>query len=104
MADTNASAQFSGFGTSPDEGSAGDDGGVFLLVISHEGSLTAAAYATEAGAMDAAFEYLEGEWDPGDERGSPEDRYLQRPGVSGKRRRHDGNYSQPDLWKLSYGS
>ncbi len=66
--------QFSGFGTSPD--AKDDDGGVFLLVISHEGSLTAAAYATEAGAMDAAFEYLEGEWDPGDERGSLEDRYL----------------------------
>jgi hypothetical protein len=65
--------QFSGFGTSPD---AKDDDGVFLLVISHEGSLTAAAYATETGAMDAAFEYLEGEWDPGDERGSLEDRYL----------------------------
>ena len=65
--------QFSGFGTSPD---AKDNDGVFLLVISHEGSLTAAAYATEAGAMDAAFEYLEGEWDPGDERGSVEDRFL----------------------------
>ena len=66
--------QFSGFGDSP-AAKGGDS--VFLLVISHEGSLTAAAYATEAGAMDAAFEYLEGEWDPGDERGSPEDRYAQ---------------------------
>ncbi len=75
MADPNTSPQFAGFGVSPD--TAAEDGGVFLLVISHEGSLTAAAYATEAGAMDAAFEYLEGEWDPGDERGSPEDRYLQ---------------------------
>lgn len=76
MADPNAQAQFSGFGSSPSPKSA-DDGAVFLLVISHEGSLTAAAYATEAGAMDAAFEYLEGEWDPGDERGSPEDRFFQ---------------------------
>ena len=76
MTDPNASAQFSGFGSSPSQGDT-DDGGVFLLVISHEGILTAAAYATEAGAMDAAFEYLEGEWDPGDERGAPEDRYLQ---------------------------
>ena len=76
MADPNAAAQFSGFGTSPSRDDT-DDGGVFLLVISHEGMLTAAAYATEAGAMDAAFEYLEGEWEPGDERGSPEDRYLQ---------------------------
>ncbi len=65
--------EFSGFGTSPD---VKDEDGVFLLVISHEGSLTAAAYATEAGAMDAAFEYLEGEWDPGDERGSADDRFL----------------------------
>lgn len=76
MADPNTQAQFSGFGTSPSRDDT-DDGGVFLLVISHEGTLTAAAYATEAGAMDAAFEYLEGEWDPGDEHGAPEDRYLQ---------------------------
>ena len=75
MADPNAQAQFSGFGSSSSPKSA-DDGTVFLLVISHEGSLTAAAYATEAGAMNAAFEYLEGEWDPGDERGAPEDRFL----------------------------
>ena len=76
MADLNTQAQFSGFGdsTSP---KAADDGAVYLLVISHEGSLTAAAYATEAGAMNAAFEYLEGEWDPGDERGAPEDRFFQ---------------------------
>ena len=67
--------EFSGFGVSPE--TEDDDGGVFLLVISHEGSLTAAAYATESGAMDAAFEYLEGEWEPGDERGSPEDRFFQ---------------------------
>ena len=66
--------QFSGFGDSPE---AGEGNAVFLLVISHEGSLTAAAYATEAGAMDAALEYLEGEWEPGDERGSAEDRYAQ---------------------------
>ena len=65
--------EFSGFGISPDTQA---EGGVFLLVISHEGSLTAAAYATEIGAMDAASVYLEGEWDPGDERGSIEDRYL----------------------------
>ena len=65
---------FSGFGTTPNTKI--DNEGVFLLVISHEGSLTAAAYATEAGAMDAASEYLEGEWDPGDERGSIEDRFL----------------------------
>ena len=75
MPDPDERFQFSGFGTSPDPKTG--DGGVFLLVISYEGSLTAAAYATEAGAMDAAFEYLEGEWDPGDERGSPEDRFLQ---------------------------
>jgi hypothetical protein len=75
MADSDAQAQFSGFGSSPSQKRA-DDGTVFLLVISHEGSLTAAAYATEAGAMNAAFEYLEGEWDPGDERGAPEDRFL----------------------------
>lgn len=67
--------EFPGFGTSPEKDGASD--GIFLLVISHEGSLTAAAYATEAGAMDAAFEYLEGEWEPGDERGAPEDRYAQ---------------------------
>ncbi len=76
MADPNAQAEFSGFGSSPSLKD-GDDGAVFLLVISHEGSLTAAAYATEAGAMNAAFEYLEGEWDPGDERGAPEDRFFQ---------------------------
>ena len=76
MPDTpNERTQFAGFGVSPSPKDA-EDGTVFLLVISHEGSLTAAAYATEAGAMNAAFEYLEGEWDPGDERGSPEDRFL----------------------------
>ncbi len=68
---------FSGFGVNPIPKDDGEDGGgVFLLVVSHEGSLTAAAYATEMGAMEAAFEYLEGEWDPGDERGAIEDRYL----------------------------
>ena len=36
--------QFSGFGASPD---VKDEDGVFLLVISHEGSLTAAAYADD---------------------------------------------------------
>ena len=66
--------QFSGFGDSP-AAKAGDE--VFLLVISQEGSLTAAAYATEAGAMNAALEFLEGEWDSGDEGGTPEDLYAQ---------------------------
>ena len=66
--------QFSGFGDSP---AAGGGDFVFLLVISHEGSLTAAAYATEAGAMSAALDFLEGEWDPGDEGGTPEDLYAQ---------------------------
>ena len=74
MSDPDERFQFSGFGTSPNVKA---EDSVFLLVISHEGSLTAAAYATEAGAMEAAFEYLEGEWDPGDERGSAEDRFLQ---------------------------
>ncbi len=75
MAGTNEHPEFAGFGAGSSQDDSAD-GSVFLLVISHEGSLTAAAYATEAGAMDAAFEYLEGEWDPGDERGSPEDRFL----------------------------
>ncbi len=77
MTTASGHAPFSGFGDAPGKSDTDkNDGTIFLLVISHEGSLTAAAYATEAGAMDAAFEYLEGEWDPGDERGAPEDRFL----------------------------
>ena len=49
--------------------------GVFILVVSRDGSLTAAAYATERGAMEAAVESLEEEQDESEERLALEDRY-----------------------------
>lgn len=50
--------------------------GVFLLVVYQGGSLTAAAYATERGAMQAAVEAAEAEWDDDEERLTLEDRFT----------------------------
>ena len=49
--------------------------GVFILVVYQGGSLTAAAYATERGAMAAAVESAEAEWDDDEERRTLEDRF-----------------------------
>lgn len=49
--------------------------GVFILVVSRDGSLTAAAYAAERSAMEAAVESLEEEQDENEERMTLEDRY-----------------------------
>ena len=63
---------FTGFGIGNFTKSQADDG-VFILAIYHDGNLTAAAYATERGAMEAAVDYLESERDDEDEGGSLED-------------------------------
>ena len=49
---------------------------VFVLAVYRDGSLTAAVYATERGAMEAAVEYLESERDEDDEGGALEDLFL----------------------------
>jgi len=53
-----------------------DEGGVFILAVYRDGALTAAAYATERGAMEAAVESLEDEQDEDDEGGALEDRFA----------------------------
>ena len=50
--------------------------GVFILVVVQGGSLTAAAYATERAAMQAAVESAEAEWDDDEERLTVEDRFT----------------------------
>ncbi|MDQ2800936.1 MAG: hypothetical protein M3Y13_14990 [Armatimonadota bacterium] len=65
---------FTGFGLlSLSKGQAEE--GVFILVVSRDGSLTAAAYASERGAIEAAVESLEEEQDESEERATLEDRY-----------------------------
>ncbi|MDQ2800708.1 MAG: hypothetical protein M3Y13_13850 [Armatimonadota bacterium] len=49
--------------------------GVFILVVSRDGSLTAAAYASERGAMEAAVESGEEEQDESEDRMTLEDRF-----------------------------
>jgi len=53
-----------------------EDGGVFILAVAREGTLTAAAHATEHGAMQAGVEYLEDEQEESDEGGTLEDRFA----------------------------
>lgn len=50
--------------------------GVFILVVSRDGGLTAAAYASERSAMEAAVESLEEEQDESEEWATLEDRYA----------------------------
>ncbi len=46
---------------------------IFILAVYRDGSLTAAAHASERSAMEAAVDYLEGELDDEDEGGALED-------------------------------
>jgi hypothetical protein len=66
---------FTGFGLGAIPKAQAEDG-VFLLVVYQGGSLTAAAYATERGAMEAAVEAAEADWDDDEERGTLEDRFA----------------------------
>ena len=49
---------------------------VYLLIVLRDGSLTAAAYATERAAMQAAVESLSDEWDEDEERRALEDAFA----------------------------
>ncbi len=77
MAYTSEDSPFTGFGIGSFS-SAPQEGGVFLLVVFRDGVLTAAAYATERGAMAAGAESLDNE--PNDdsdlERGTLEDSFA----------------------------
>ena len=52
------------------------EGGVFILTVYRDGSLTAAAHATERGAMEAAVDSLEGELDDEAEGGALQDHFV----------------------------
>ena len=66
---------FTGFGLGAIPKAQAEEG-VFLLVVTQGGSLTAAAYATERGAMEAAVESAEADWDDDEERRTLEDRFA----------------------------
>ena len=66
---------FTGFGLGAFPKAQAEEG-VFILVVTQGGSLTAAAYATERGAMEAAVEAAEAEWDDDEERRTLEDRFA----------------------------
>lgn len=59
-----------GIGTLPQQQS---DSAVFILAVYRDGTLTAAAHASERSAMEAAVDYLEGEMDDEEEGGALED-------------------------------
>ena len=66
---------FTGFGLGAIPKAKAEEG-VFILVVYQGGSLTASAYATERGAMEAAMESAEAEWDDSDERRTLEDHFT----------------------------
>jgi len=66
---------FTGFGLGSFPKAKAEEG-VFILVVYQGGSLTASAYATERGAMQAAMESAEAEWDDSDERRTLEDHFA----------------------------
>ncbi len=68
------SGGFTGFGLGTLSLKSKED--VYLLIVSRDGSLTAAAYATERGAMEAAVESLEEEQEETEEAGALLDRYA----------------------------
>ncbi len=75
MAKVQEGQGFTGFGLGSIPKAQAEEG-VFLLVVYRDGSLTAAAYATERGAMEAAVESAEAEWDDDEERRTLEDRFA----------------------------
>ena len=72
---------FTGFGLGSIPKAQAEEG-VFLLVVYQGGSLTAAAYATERAAMQAAVESAEAEWDDDEERLTLEDRFARAQRLS----------------------
>lgn len=54
---------------------------IFILAVYRDGTLTAAAHATERGAMEAAVAYLDEELDAGGEDGTLDDRYARAQGI-----------------------
>ena len=66
---------FTGFGVGRFSG-AHAEGSVFILVVSRDGNLTAAAHATERGAMEAAVDYLSEVRDDDEESGALEDQFA----------------------------
>ncbi len=75
MASAKEHQGFTGFGLGAIPKAHAEEG-VFILVVSQGGSLTAAAYATERGAMEAAVESAEADWDDDEERRTLEDRFT----------------------------
>jgi hypothetical protein len=72
--DLENSGGFTGFGLGTLQIGSKED--VYLLIVSRDGSLTAAAYATERAAMEAAVESLEDEQVEDEDRMLLEDRYA----------------------------
>ncbi len=67
-----------GFGLVPETQ---DSGGVFILAVYRDGGVTAAAHATERGAMEAAVEVLADALDDDEERGTLEDLFVRAQAV-----------------------
>jgi hypothetical protein len=55
--------------------------GVFILAVYRDGTLSAAAHATERGAMEAAIAYLDEELEEGGEDGTLDDLYARAQGI-----------------------
>jgi hypothetical protein len=72
--DPENSGGFTGFGLGTLQMGSKED--VYLLIVSRDGSLTAAAYATERAAMEAAVESLEDEQLEDEDRMLLQDRYA----------------------------
>lgn len=75
MAQHEEDSPFTGFGVGNFSAAHSDDS-VFILVVYRDGTLTAAAHATERGAMGAAAELLDDEGEDDEERITLEDRFT----------------------------
>lgn len=75
MAQSQQDSPFTGFGIGAFT-DAPEAGGVFLLVVFRDGTLTAAAYAAERAAMEAGAGFLDEERDEDEEGGTLEDRFA----------------------------
>ena len=75
MANAQERQGFTGFGLGAIPKAQAEEG-VFILVVYQGGSLTASVYATERGAMQAAVESAEADWDDDEERMTLEDRFA----------------------------
>ena len=72
---------FTGFGLGAIPKAQAEEG-VFILIVYQGGSLTASAYATERGAMEAAVESASAEWDDDEERRTLEDHFTRAQRIS----------------------